>query len=556
MSWPHPALTTMKRTLLLVASALVIVALYFALRGERASDVERDASRSTRAAEELAASPSELERAPSAGEVRALAEVSAESNADSSAEDDGEDRPTIFGRVIDDAGEPAAGAAVFAAPCGRMEPRAGPWSVAPCDAGGRFTVELQRDAPSWLWLDDGRYVPWHSWQNALDCVAPGVRDVVIRVQRVRTTQFRVVDARTGAPIEQVSVLVVYDRTPLPPGARVSGSVSWYADPFTTAGPLEAQPAEGFRVNVVPPARTAVVRAAGYATALAHFTDAAEHTLALERVGLVRGTLAFADGTPRPCSVELRRVSSGTRLDEARASTSSDADANGNFTVFALDPGVYDVFVRVQELFEDPKLLARKGVRVSSAEVTDLGRVDVDVQTADVTIQVFGPDGVDARELRREVSLSVDGWPAALEPTDDGAAKLRNRHRLPARSAECTFPARSHALAPEHTWRLQLAPGDANEFTLDLTSLPLCSLDVHVDKTALGGRKLVVVYADGSEHEHEIDVPQGEPFVQRVIARGGERVVVEHVTLLGEAVATSAPIVLPRTSVTPIEVHVR
>lgn len=542
----------MKRTLFVVL-ALVLVALLIALRRESARDAVRETTHTERGDAEPATPASELERTAGAGEQRALAEVSAESNADSSAEDDGEDLPTISGRVIDDAGEPAAGAAVFAAPCGRMAPRAGPWSVAPCDADGRFTVELQRDAPSWLWLDDGRYVPWHSWQNALDCVAPGARDVVIRVQRVHTTQLHVVDARTGAPIEQASVLVVYERAPLPPGARVSGNTDWYADPYTTTGPLEAQPAEGFRVEVIPPARTAVVRAAGYATALAHFTDAAEHTLALELLGSLRGSVAFADGTPHACWVDVRRAPTGTRLDADAPFPNAGVDEQGEFVVRALAPALYDVFVA---RLDGPRRLVRGGVRVLPGEVTELGRIDVEVSTADVTLRVKAPAGVDARALLRELALSIDGVGVELDTPDDGETVLRNLHTLPARTAQCTFPARSSALAPLQRWMLTLAPGSANDFTLDLGALALCPVDVHVDRTALGGRKLVLVYGDDSEQEHEIDSPQGEPFVEPVIARGGGRLVVEHVTLLGEAVATSEPIELPRTSVTPIEVHVR
>ena len=450
-------------------------------------------------------------------------------------------------------GEPVADATVCAAPCGRVAPRDGPRSVAACDADGRFTVELQRAAPHWLWIDHWNFEPWCSWHSAPDRYAPGTRDVVIHAHNVNTTQLHVVDARTGARVEEASVLVVYDYGPLPPGVRVAEAEHPDSDPFTSEGIIRTQPEDGFCVVVIPPARTAVVRAAGYATALAHFTDAAEHTLALELLGSLRGSVAFADGTPHACWVDVRRAPTGTRLDADAPFPNAGVDEQGEFVVRALAPALYDVFVA---RLDGPRRLVRGGVRVLPGEVTELGRIDVEVSTADVTLRVKAPAGVDARALLRELALSIDGVGVELDTPEDGETVLRNLHTLPARTAQCTFPARSGALAPLQRWMLTLAPGSANDFTLDLGALALCPVDVHVDRTALGGRKLVLVYGDDSEQEHEIDSPQGEPFVEPVIARGGGRLVVEHVTLLGEAVATSEPIELPRTSVTPIEVHVR
>jgi hypothetical protein len=543
----------MKRTLALLI-ALVLIALVVALwwQSARRADTVSEGTGARSTAPSAVAQ--ELERAPSPAMARVVV-PDAEPDMQPAA-DDSAPAPTLSGRVIDDDGKPAAGAAVFAAPCGRVAPRAGPWSVSPCDADGRFTLELQRDAPHWLWLDDARYVPWHSWQNAIDCVPPATRDLEIRVQRIETTHLHVVDAATRQPIERASLRTVYDRTPPPPGTRTSELESWYGDPFDPRVEYTEQPSDGFAVDLVAPARAVVVRSPGHAPQLAQLLPVSEQTLALEPSGGVRGTLAFADGIARNCLVWLRRERTNTRFDEERDTAADAGVGTAAFEARDLAAGMYELFVSVRDLHVEPPLLVRSKVFVAPGTVTDVGLVEVAAQSASLTVRITCPPGVVAHDLDGELALATDGWPARLvfEPDGDGGAGVFRAAHLPVSRAQVSYPARSPALGRPQSTTVELG-GDANELSLDLSTLALCTLDVHVERTNLGGRRLFVVYADGSEHEHVVAGPQGQPFVERVLARGGERVVVEHCTNFGEVVASSAPITLPRTSERAIEVHV-
>lgn len=545
----------MKRTLAFVA-ALVLIALVvvFWRQSGRRTQFANDGPAAR--VEAPAPATQTLERAPQSDVARDV--VPELDRAAAPVVDDSAHKPTLSGLLLDDeSSQPVPGAAVFAAPCGRVAPQAGPWTVIETGADGRFTLELQRDAPHWLWLDDGRFVPWHSWQNTLGCVSPGARDVVIRVRRIGLTRLHVVDAATREPVHRASLRSVYDRTPPPPGTRTEKIESWYGDPFASKVEYTEQPSDGFAVDLIEPARAVVVRAPGYSPQLAQLLPLSEQTLALAPTGGMRGAITCADGLPRTCSIWLRREPTNTRFDEQRVMGDRDIEDNGAFEFYALAAGAYDVFVSIHGLFEQPPLLVRSRVVVSPGRVTELGTIEVTPAAASVVVRVALPSGVTARDLDGEFALAVDGWPAHLAWAPDGAksAGVFRAVRLPVRRAECSFPARSSVLAAPQFGALALVPGDTNELTLDLSTLPLCTLAVQVGHPRPGAHRLYVVYADGREQAAARTRTEVEPYVERIVVRGGERIVVEHCTNFGEVVAASAPITLPRTSERAIEVHV-
>jgi hypothetical protein len=286
---------------------------------------------------------------------------------------------TVSGVVLDEAGAPVEGARLWGWPVG-----SGRGAGARTAADGSFVVHLPQDEPYRFGVEKDGFLSIEDDHDEGLLYEPGASGITIRLQRALQTTFRVVDARTGEPVERFGFKV--DRKPddtwgsstereeLPIKAHPGGELTTSADPARHAYSIQA-PGYG-------PQREPVVHEA---------PDAPRQTIRLAPEGRIRGRVVF-EGRPVPKATArvgrapLPRDPAAAEDDSERWYAESDydldeytgrlrmvsTDADGAFELGELAAGTYEV--ELSASVGAPRTL--DGLRVEAGETLDLGDVEL------------------------------------------------------------------------------------------------------------------------------------------------------------------------------------
>lgn len=378
----------------------------------------------------------------------------------------------ISGRVVDLGGTPIAGVRVQAWPRGSGFP-----ASATSDARGAFAIVPVQARPHVLEVvERPPFGAWCSGTLAQPELAPGTRDVEIRLRRRVPTTFVVVDDVTGAPVTQFGFAIEAR-----PGSSSSDVLEFWP---RAAPPFEDHAVGELVLDADPLGDDVTVVAPGFAPFEGAVTlDAGperRQTIRLERGVALRGTLVIDDMAPPRTHVLLSRdfVASVSRLDSSRhaevrrydlsalASHSREILSNrdGTFVFDHLAAGTYQVQIHGTDVVP----VSVRSVRVGDAVATDLGTIGL-VRGATIEGRVV----VDGRPWNCDLSVRLGhGWTWPATVAADGTFRIDG------------LPAGEHALAlsgslVEHRDAVTLHAGETLELEIDLTGVAPCDVRVSV-----------------------------------------------------------------------------
>lgn len=351
----------------------------------------------------------------------------------------------IDGRVLDEAGDPVAEAAVqVAAQAGLLGGGAGDATSGP---DGRFVVaDLPRQGEIWLEARGEGLVPAASVRVALPPEGP----VELRVERARSLGGRVVDAETAEPIPDAHVHSTPQRQWSQRGGGVAGGpLSW--------GEATTDENGEFLVEGLEPAVLEVTAVAeGWRSLTVEVTvprhdQARPVTLPLERGLEIRGRVVDASESPVP-GVPVRywpadgRGSSGNRFDGMPLT-----GPDGEFVIAGLGSGDHQLEVR-----SDQGGRVRRSVRAGADDVV----LRLEPPGA-LTVLVVDPDR--APVPGSEVAVRTAGNERSTATTDSrGIARLEGLAQ-----GSCHVSATAEGWATG-TAESRVEPGAATEVTVTLS----------------------------------------------------------------------------------------
>ena len=393
--------------------------------------------------------------------------------------------PTLSGVVVDEQGRGLAGAKLWGWPSS-----SGAGAGAKSEADGRFSVSLPQDEPYTLEVElDG--FDTFGLDDRGTHYAPGTSDLRIALARSANanTLFVVVDAESGAPVENFGVEIERDR-----GSEAARN-SWtdyraHPQPGThPGGQLEVAARPGLdRYTVVAPG---FVRASGD---VRHESGSStRQVVRLSRGGSLLGRLLSA-GAPVE-GVGVRIESGSLRSPEPGAGSSgaepvfrAEGDSalttstgpDGRFRFDALDPGTYRLVARSAH----GELVERVPLKIGPRGDEDLGDLIL-LPGATILGQVLVPPGRSAAGL----VVYLDDWREDVTQTTDAMGRFRFEG-LSAGDHSLDIGEIPGALAEGEAERVRLAAGGTREVVIDARDRGTCNVALTIE---LAGRA-----ADGLE----------------------------------------------------------
>lgn len=423
--------------------------------------------------------------------------------------------PTISGRVVDEGGEPVAGARVWGWPDG-----SGTGAGARSDERGEFTLSLPHDMPYRLGAKRDGFRELDDSEGGTH--PPGSSEVVLRMERPVLSRFSVRDA-AGQPVERFGLKVIQVRTPsgrtmsssgqrvpAPVRDHAGGEVGLDADPaldeYTITAPGFGDRRDGFS-----------------------FADDGERVveIVLQPEGVVSGRLVRA-GVP-VASPTVRVEGDRVPNDPGRPAEELDwlFDFHLDVDEFAgrdrLEQGAPDGTFELRGLAAGTYELTLDGpgvapqvvelLRVEAGQVLELGDVEA-AAPGELVVRVLPPPGASPAGLR--VGLG------------SGSFLDRETAVTTSVSGEVTFG--GLAAGTHHVWieektgvvlesmgfPVELAAGESRMFDLDL--LPLMPGEVEVLVRAGGDplpgvRVVALTEVDGKEHARTVGTTDADGVVR-------------------------------------------
>ena len=386
---------------------------------------------------------------------------------------------TISGRVVDEEGAALAGVKLWGWPEGGGRGAGGRTS-----ADGHFEISLPQPVPYSLGAELAGFEPIE--EDSSVRYAPGETGIVLVMQRHVLATFRVVDARTGTPIERFGLKILRVRTK-------SGASLGSSDHDVPARLREAEGGEALLAADPHLDRYSIV-APGYGDQRGRVAwDTAgvrSMTIELEPEGVISGRAIAAGSAVGPTVLELKRARIplrpgvtegeddifsrdwGTDLDRfAGRLQQVTGAADGRFELRGLQAGTYQVVLRTQD--RAPLTLERVVVR--AGEVTDLGEVEL-----------FGPSSLGGVVLLGAVSpaglsLSLGDKDFADDETAQTLDLTGKFHfkDLPAGKTYLWLEPKPGVLLPGPPLEFELGHGEERYETLDLEDRAPCRVEVLV-----------------------------------------------------------------------------
>ncbi len=380
--------------------------------------------------------------------------------------------PTISGIVVDENGRPLEGAKLWGWPWD-----GGSGAGATSGPDGRFVVYLpEQDEYSLSAKLDGHRA-WGTQSGAETRYQPGTRDLEVVMPAVPRTRFTVVDDETGVPIERFGLSIleengsrsptrIYGEKRPPPGADHAGGVA----EVTARLGIDAY----------------LVAAEGYSMAKGDVEHDVEgvpaQTVRMQRAGGVRGRVVRDGSASAATDVEIvrlsitgqRRSSSGEddkRPDFVDGNTrrSARADAEGRFTLTAIEPGDHRLTVRPAS--GAPLVLRR--VNIPASGFLDLGDLEL-VPGGTIAGTLVLPDGIDLAGH----TIVLDDYTDERRAIVDGKGAFRFED-VPAGVHFLAPSQRAGVLARSDPVRVEVASGETASVTLDARDRAMCAVDLRI-----------------------------------------------------------------------------
>ncbi len=359
----------------------------------------------------------------------------------------------LSGRIVDTSGRPVAGADIKATPADGE----GRWSPGVSRQDGSFAMRLSRSVPHHLEVTAAGFAR----QRLERTFEQTTDDILVVLTPAEQFTFRVVDHRSGQPVERFGIGVVYPADSLtgafgyvgPDAPHVGGEVELSALPLEQVVRVSAH---GFAPVELPVASdlgiSSVQTVRMHAGAIVEGRVVDRGTPVTGVLVSIQRTYVGDDGSGKPAGSAPMDLS--LWLGGGRRSARS--DTNGAFRIEHLPAGTWALSIRGESV--EPRTVA---------VLTIAEDASIDAGTIETTpgASIVGRLIVPAGRSPARIFVQLDGNPAGRMSDDSGSFRFDG-----VAPGKHTISCQRNSLAAtgDHSVEVELAAGEMKEITIDLT----------------------------------------------------------------------------------------
>ncbi|MEM6675701.1 MAG: carboxypeptidase-like regulatory domain-containing protein, partial [Planctomycetota bacterium] len=381
--------------------------------------------------------------------------------------------PWLRGRVVDHQGIGVPRQWIFAGPTSRT----GRSVTGRTDDDGRFDLDLVTAGPHKLKVERRDFLTVGGLGDPGPVFEPGSEAIEIRLERLPTTTFLVVDGVTGEPVRRFGLSVGLRRGSKAErrihGTGGGGRIRDYPD-----GRLEAGARPGVDlVEVTAPGFRAFrgdVEHDGSAEAI--------QTIRLDRGATVRG-IVLRGGQPVP---GVRCWLAARRYDRRDGPKETVTDSEGGYTLRGLPSGTIEIVAGA----DDGSSSGRIQVTTHAGETVSALPIDL-VGPGAIAGHVVVPDGVALEGL----SVHLDDWQDDRRGAVSATGTFRFEDVEPGRHT-VTLVGRPGELASSAKVRVEVEPGQTSKVRVNATSCGLCRVALTIATPGVDPRTVSVEILHG------------------------------------------------------------